>query len=87
MTTRQEILKFIIDYKAAHDGNSPNTREIGSAVGLASVSTVHHHLHALVAEGSIRLPPKWQARSIEVVGGAWTMTEQAAIPPNRANHQ
>lgn len=69
----QDILEYIIMYKRQHDGNSPTTREISDQID-ASVSSVHGHLQRLQEHGKIRLAGE-RARSIEVVGGEWRVTE------------
>lgn len=53
LTVKQaEIYDFILQYTKAH-GYPPSVREIGSAVGLKSPSTVHFHMKKLEAEGYI----------------------------------
>lgn len=49
---RQAILDFIQGYVATH-GYAPSVREIGAAVGLSSVSSVHAQLDALERAGRI----------------------------------
>ena len=58
------IYEFIRDYAAEH-GYPPSVREIGTAVGLASPSTVHMHLKALEELSLIRRDPK-KPRTIDV---------------------
>ncbi len=54
LTKRQkEILKFIIGEVRLH-GYPPSVREIGSAVGLSSSSTVHAHLTNLERKGYLK---------------------------------
>ena len=50
------ILRFINE-KLASSGFPPSVREIASAVGLASPSTVKHHLDALEADGFLVREP------------------------------
>ena len=59
------IYDFIRSYSTEH-GYPPSVREIGSAVGLASPSTVHMHLKVLEEHGLIRRDSK-KPRTIEVV--------------------
>ncbi len=47
---QQQILNFI-QYSTEEKGYSPSVREIGKAVGLASPSTVKHHLDSLQQKG------------------------------------
>lgn len=61
----------IYDYICAYTrerGYPPSVREIGSAVGLASPSTVHMHLKVLQERGLIKRDSK-KPRTIEVVSG------------------
>ena len=66
LTTRQrEILAFVNDHSAQH-GYPPTVREIGSAVGLTSSSTVHAHLANLEKAGLLRRDPT-KPRALEVL--------------------
>lgn len=50
---QRQILDYIV--QAVEDrGYPPSVREIGEAVGLASPSTVHAHLHSLEEKGYLR---------------------------------
>ena len=62
---QRAIYDFICTYTDEH-GYPPSVREIGSAVGLASPSTVHMHLKVLEEMGLISRDPK-KPRTIEVV--------------------
>lgn len=62
---QQQIYDFICSYTTEH-GYPPSVREIGSAVGLASPSTVHMHLKVLQEHGLIKRDSK-KPRTIEVV--------------------
>ena len=54
MTKRRKgLLDFIRAFQESHGGMPPSIREIGEAVGLASSSTVHCHLQALVKMGEL----------------------------------
>lgn len=66
LTRRQrEVLNVIQDF-IARNGYSPSLEEIGSALGLSSVATVHKHVTHLVEKGLVRRV--WnQNRSIELV--------------------
>jgi repressor LexA len=50
---QRAVLQAIRDHVATH-GYPPSIREIGEAVGLASTSSVTHHLTVLCARGYIR---------------------------------
>ncbi|MEE8703675.1 MAG: transcriptional repressor LexA [Olsenella sp.] len=62
---QQSIYDFICAYTRDH-GYPPSVREIGTAVGLASPSTVHMHLKSLESMGYIHRDSK-KPRTIEVV--------------------
>jgi repressor LexA len=66
LTRRQrEVLDVIQEFITTH-GYSPSLEEIGSALGLSSVATVHKHVSLLVNKGYLRR--MWnQNRSIELV--------------------
>lgn len=70
---QQSIYDFICSYTRDH-GYPPSVREIGTAVGLASPSTVHMHLKSLEDKGYIHRDSK-KPRTIEVVEDA-TSTEK-----------
>lgn len=50
--TRQKVLSYIQFYEKKH-GFCPTVREIGSAVGLKSTSSVYGHLQRLKREGLV----------------------------------
>ena len=50
MKKQQEILNFI-NQKIEKEGYSPSVREIATAVGLKSTSSVQHHINNLVSKG------------------------------------
>ena len=68
---RLEIYNYIVEFKRAHDGNSPSMREIADEFRL-STSIISAHLDRLTAVGMIRRGEKGQSRMIEVVDGRWT---------------
>jgi repressor LexA len=53
---QQQILDYIEDQVEAK-GYPPSVREIGSAIGLSSSSTVHSHLTALERKGLVKRDP------------------------------
>jgi len=66
LTDRQrQIFDFIIE-KKRQVGYPPSVREIGTAVGLSSSSTVHSHLTALERKGLIRRDPT-KPRALEII--------------------
>ena len=50
---QMEILKFIESFQE-ENGYSPTVREICTAVGLSSTSTVHSHLLKLTQQGYLQ---------------------------------
>jgi repressor LexA len=54
--TRDLIVRFVGAHVAEH-GYPPSVREIGAVLGLASSSTVQHHIDVLVKEGRLRRRP------------------------------
>src|SRR5512135_634306 len=66
LTRRQrEVVDVIRDF-ISRNGYSPSLEEIGKALGLSSVATVHKHVTHLVQKGLVRRV--WnQNRSIELV--------------------
>lgn len=62
---QQSIYDFICEYTRSH-GYPPSVREIGTAVGLASPSTVHMHLKSLEEKGYIHRDQN-KPRTIELV--------------------
>src|SRR6058998_3855535 len=63
---QQQIWDFLVEYVDGH-GYPPTVREIGSAVGLASPSTVHAHLANLERAGLLRRDPT-KPRALELFG-------------------
>src|SRR5436853_6475777 len=63
---QQEIWDFQVGYVDRH-GYPPTVRVIGSAVGLASPSTVHAHLANLERAGLLRRDPT-KPRALELTG-------------------
>lgn len=62
---QQEILDFI-KIQISSKGYPPSVREICTAVGLKSTSTVHGHLESLEKKGAIRRDPT-KPRAIEIL--------------------
>ena len=57
ISDRHRAILRVINEKLASSGFPPSVREIASAVGLASPSTVKHHLDALEADGFLVREP------------------------------
>ncbi len=76
LTKRQrEILTYVLD-SMQQRGYPPSVREIGTALGLTSSSTVHSHLAALEKKGFIHRDPS-KPRAIEI------LKDGASHPPKR----
>ena len=80
--TTEKVYKFILSYKADHDGNSPPYRQIADACGLSSPSAAGYHIHKLADAGLVRLPAGHHG--IEVVGGQWSKWNYGENPPEPA---
>jgi repressor LexA len=65
LTPRQRCVLEIIRESIEQKGYPPSMREIGAAVGLASVSSVAHQLKVLERNGFVRRDPN-RPRAIEV---------------------
>jgi repressor LexA len=65
ITARQRQVLEFIEQQMRDRGFPPSVREIGSAIGLTSPSTVHSHLNTLQRLGYLRRDPT-KPRAIEV---------------------
>lgn len=66
---KSEILKFVIEYKRAHNGNSPSYSEIMDFCGITSKSYIKlllEKIDVIKFNGT---------RSIEVLGSEWRMLD------------
>ena len=63
---QQQIYDFILEFTSAH-GYPPSVRELGTAVGLKSPSTVHFHLKGLEEAGVI-VKAEGKTRAISLPG-------------------
>ena len=63
---QQQIYDFILEFTSAH-GYPPSVREIGTAVGLKSPSTVHFHMKGLEEAGVI-VKAEGKTRAITLPG-------------------
>ena len=66
ISKRQQAIMDFIKSEVNQKGYPPSVREIGTAVGLASSSTVHGHLARLESKGYIRRDPT-KPRAIEIL--------------------
>ena len=69
LTTRQRRILDVIRDSVERRGYPPSIREIGEAVGLTSVSSVHHQLQSLQTKGFLRRDHN-RPRAMEVVSPA-----------------
>ena len=73
------IYDYICPYTDQH-GYPPSVREIGTAVNLASPSTVHMHLKVLEQFGLIDRDPK-KPRTMKIVSQASNASDTAKLAP------
>ncbi|MGI8793398.1 MAG: transcriptional repressor LexA [Acidimicrobiales bacterium] len=78
---KRKILEFI-EQSLQDRGYPPSVREIGTAVGLTSSSTVHSHLASLQSMGYLRRDPT-KPRAIEV---RWDSSSGAVMDRSRVRH-
>jgi repressor LexA len=57
LTERQRELLAALQRLHRLHGYSPSMRELGDAVGVASTSTVHHHVTILAQRGLVERQP------------------------------
>lgn len=62
----KEVYDFILEY-IEEAGYPPTRREIASACGIASTSTVNRLLWSLVNKGFIKIPLPTSGRAIQIV--------------------
>lgn len=75
MSTDERILRFLWEYKIKNNGNSPSYREIGAAVGIASMSVVYLHVQRLADRGKIYLIGEGRHRGIGLPGGEYVRSQ------------
>ena len=66
LSSKQRAILETIQHSVASRGYPPSMREIGDAVGLASLSSVTHQLKQLELSGYLRRDPK-RPRALEVI--------------------
>lgn len=80
LTTREKNILDFIRNKIWQDGFPPTVREICTAVGLRSTSTVHGYLSRLEEMGMIKKDPA-SSRAIEVVDDySWRKKKMIPMP-------
>jgi repressor LexA len=78
ISPRQVAILHYIRESVARQGYAPSLREIAQAVGLASQSTVSHHLSALVKKGYLSRGAGLPRTTVELPVGS---DQAAAAPP------
>lgn len=81
MRAAQENQKKILDFiksEIEYKGYPPSVREICTAVGLKSTSTVHAHLNHLEEQGLIRRDPT-KPRALEVLDGSCAQSRSVPL--------
>jgi repressor LexA len=76
---QQQILEYLV-HQVRDKGYAPSVREIGSALGLRSPSTVHQHLAALEHKGCIRRNGD-RMRALEIMDKSLVQTGNSITLP------
>lgn len=64
-----DIVRFVVRFKVAHNGIAPSSREIMQKLDISSTSVLHYHMSKLEADGRITYPlGRSVARAIGVPG-------------------
>ena len=84
LTDRQRQILDLIRDRVADRGYPPTVREIGEAVGLASPSSVHAQISALVKAGRLRRDPS-KTRALVVIDEVRPLP--APVPPDAPDLQ
>ncbi|KMT23037.1 transcriptional repressor LexA [Clostridium cylindrosporum] len=79
LTDKQEKVLEYIRKEVYSKGYPPSVREICSALGFKSTSTVHAHLTALEKKGAIRKDPT-KPRAIEIIEDSKMRREIVSVP-------
>lgn len=79
LTKRQSEIFEFIKVQIDKTGYPPTVREIGSALGLHSPSTVHAHLAKLELSGVLRRDPS-KPRAIEILVGRAKRVMRPSVP-------
>lgn len=67
-------MDFIVEFKTAHNGNSPTVRGIMEGAGIGSTSVVAYYLRKLECEGRVKIGGRG-SRYLEVVGSSWSLND------------
>jgi repressor LexA len=80
LTKRQrEVYDYLADF-IARNGYSPSFEEIGEAMGLSSLATVHKHLNNLEEKGLLKRDYN-RSRSIDVLPPKGSLKKSMAVAP------
>ena len=70
---KEEVLKYILQYKKSHNGLSPSYTQIARACGISSKNSIALILLSLEIEGRITRDEK---RGIAIPNSEWIMKEK-----------
>jgi len=73
MFDKSRIIKFVIDYKKKHNGNSPSYDEIMMACKITSKSVMKYLLDSLETDGLLEHDG---VRNIVIPNSTWKQTEE-----------
>lgn len=78
LTSKQEQILKIIKESILEKGYPPSVREMCTAVGLSSTSSVHAHLEALAKKGYIKKDPS-KPRTIEIMDDTFNLSRREIV--------
>lgn len=81
---QQQVLDYIIEYKAAHDGAFPTLRRIMAGCGVSSTSEASRLVKKLVEAGRL----EYSEGELCVVGARWLRPglRGISVTPHRGDH-
>ena len=78
LTSKEEQILKIIKESILEKGYPPSVREMCTAVGLSSTSSVHAHLEALAKKGYIKKDPS-KPRTIEIMDDTFNLSRREIV--------
>ena len=78
LTSKQEQILKIIKESILEKGYPPSVREMCTAVGLSSTSSLHAHLEALAKKGYIKKDPS-KPRTIEIMDDTFNLSRREVV--------